>query len=177
MQGEEVHVSQIGPVSTNARRFGADEITFAALLLLSIIGMGVSDFSTQYGLTYWLVMLPLFAAASIFTGWFRARRDGQTVAGIIWRQTFHWGAAALAVYLVYVFERTGRVNDEDAGLVTLLVLALTTFLAGVHFDWRLALLGLVLGAAAAAAALIEQFFWVLLIPAVLVGVVSFYWRK
>lgn len=177
MPGDEVHVPTTAPMSAKARRFGAEEITFAVLVLLSIVGIAVSDFSTQYGLTYWMVMVPLFAAASIFSGWFRARGHGQSVAGILWRQAFHWAAAALAVYLIYLFERTGRVNDEDAGLVTLLVLALTTFLAGVHFDWRLALLGLVLGAAAAAAALIEQFFWVLSLPALLVGLVVIYWRK
>ena len=56
-------------------------------------------------------------------------------------------------------------------------LALACFLAGVHFDWRLSLLGVVLGAAAACALLIKEFFWFLLIPALVVGIIAVLWRK
>lgn len=172
-----IETTATASIEAPPRRFGAEELTFAALVLLSIVGIAVSDFSNTYGLTYWLVMVPLFAVASIFTSWFRARKEGLTVAGILWRQIFHWAATALAVYLIYLFTRTGRIPDQEAGLLTLLVLALATFLAGVHFDWRLSLLGVVLGAAAACALLIKEFFWFLLIPALVVGIIAVMWRK
>jgi hypothetical protein len=89
----------------------------------------------------------------------------------------HWSVLILAIYLLYLLQQTGRLNRDDAGLVALLCLAITTFLAGVHFDWRLGVLGVILGAAAACAALIEEFFWILLIPALLAGVVVVLWRR
>jgi hypothetical protein len=120
-------------------------------------------------------MVPIFAGASLFTGWTRARDRGQSIHQILWRQALHWLALALAVYLVFMLEQTGRLNREDAGLVALLALSLTTLLAGVHFDWRLMLLGGVLGVTAACAAFVEEFFWILLLPAVVAGGITLFW--
>jgi hypothetical protein len=139
--------------------------------------MAVADYSASSGLTYWLVMIPLFAAVSFLTGWSRANRTGQKVPAALLRQLLHWGALVLAVYLVYLLERTGRLNREDAGLVAMLSLALTTVLAGVHFDWRLAVLGVALALATAGAALVDEFFWVLLLPTLVVGAALLLWRR
>jgi 4-amino-4-deoxy-L-arabinose transferase-like glycosyltransferase len=165
------------PARPRRRRLEVEEIVVAVLLGLSIIGIGITDFARGQGLRYWLGMVPIFAAASIFASWKRTRSRGGRVTVTLLQQVLHWGALALAVCLVYVFARTGRINNADAGLVALLALALTTFLAGVHFDWRLAVLGAVLGAAAACAALLEQFFWILLLPALAAGAVAVLWRR
>ena len=154
----------------------SERLVFAALLTLSVGGIAIADFSVRFGFYYWLAMVPIFAAASLYTGWTRARDRGESIHQILWRQALHWMALALAVYLVFMLEQTGRLNQEDAGLVALLALALTTLLAGVHFDWRLMLLGGLLGATAACSAFVEEFFWILLIPAVVAGGIAFFWR-
>jgi hypothetical protein len=159
------------------RRFRVEEITLGALVILSIGGIAVADFSSKYGLRYWFAMVPLFAGASILIGWSRARRQGETTLGILGRQALHWSVLPLAVYLVYLLEQTGRLNRDDAGLVALLALAVTTFLAGVHFDWRLGVLGALLGVTAACAALIEEFFWILLIPALIAAAITVLWHR
>ncbi len=163
------------PAATHRNR--AEEIGFGAVLLLTLGGLAIADFSASRGLDYWLMMVPIFAAVSVYTGWKRASGQGQAVGWVMARQLLHWGALALAFYLIFLLERTGRLNREDAGLVAMLTLALTTLLAGVHFDWRLAVLGVLVGVAAACAALVEEFFWVLLIPAVLVGVAVILWQR
>lgn len=167
------------PVQPNqaTRRFKAEEIILGAVAILSIAGIAVADFSSQDGMRYWFVMVPIFAAASVFAGWSRAREQGEAPLAILAKQAFHWLALLLAVYLIYLLQQTGRLNRDDAGLVTLLALALTTFLAGVHFDWRLGVLGVLLGVTAACAALIEEFFWVLLIPALIAGAITILWRR
>ena len=155
---------------------GVEEIAFLALLMLAIGGMAVTDYSARSGLSYWLVVIPLFAAVSIFNGWRRASADGKKVGAVLLSQVLHWGALTLAVVLIYLLERTGRLNREDAGLVALLCLSLTTVLAGIHFDRRLAVLGILLAIGTACAALVEEFFWILLIPTLLAGVVVV-WRR
>ena len=157
------------------QRLPSEKIVFAGLLVLSIGGIAIADFSVRFGLYYWLVMVPIFAGASLFTGWTRARDRGESIHQILWRQALHWLALALAVYLVFMLEQTGRLNREDAGLVALLALSLTTLLAGVHFDWRLMLLGGLLGVTAACAAFVEEFFWILLLPAVVAGGIALFW--
>jgi hypothetical protein len=154
-----------------------EEIGFGVLLLLSLGGIAVSDFSRDWGLTYWLVMVPLFSAASIYSAWTRARSRNERLGRRLWVQLLHWSVLALAVWAIFLFERTGRLNRDDAGLVALLAVALTTILAGVHFDWRLAVLGVLLGLAAGAAAMVEEFFWMLLIPALLLGAAALLWQR
>jgi len=155
---------------------GVEEISFIGLLLLAIGGMAVADYSARSSLSYWLVVIPLFAAVSISNGWRRGREDGKSVSSVLLSQILHWGALVFAVYLIYFLEQTGRLNREDAGLVALLCLSLTTVLAGIHFNWRLAVLGALLAAGTACAALVEEFFWLLLIPAILAGAIVVVWR-
>ena len=156
---------------------GIEEISFIGLLGLAIAGMAVADYSASSGLSYWLVVIPLFGAVSVANGWRRARTRGTSVSSVLLSQVMHWGALVIAVYLIYLLEGTGRLNREDAGLVALLCLSLTTLLAGIHFDWRLAVLGVLLGAGTACAALVDEFFWMLLIPAAIAGVVVVWWRR
>lgn len=134
--------------------------------LISLVGIAITDFSASRSYLYWVAIAPVFAGVSLYAGWARARRAGQTAGDIMLRQLLHWSALPIAVYVVYLMQMTGRLNREDAGLVALLTLALTTFLAGIHFDWRLAVLGVVLAAGALFAALVEEFFWVFLLAAI-----------
>ena len=48
----------------------------------------------------------------------------------------YWGALLVAVQLVYLLVNAGRINFESAGLVILLLLALTTFVQGIYADSR-----------------------------------------
>ncbi|UCE85305.1 MAG: hypothetical protein JSU66_13275 [Deltaproteobacteria bacterium] len=158
------------------RRLSPEEILLAVLVALSLAGVAVMDFSQRYGLWYWLAMAPVFGGVSIYGGWARARRHGESAPAILRVQLLHWITLILAVLLVYVLQQTGRLTDEDAGFVALLALALTTFLAGVHFDWRFCVLGVVLGITLAGAALVTDFFWILLVPALLAGALFVFWK-
>ena len=51
----------------------------------------------------------------------------------------------------------GRLDNENTGLVILLLLALSVFMAGIHLGWRLCLMGGVLGTALVAAAYLEEY--------------------
>lgn len=155
----------------------AEELGFAALLVVSVVGVAIAEFSARWGFSYWVAMVPLFAAASIYTGWKHSAAGREHWRPVLLRQVLHWGALGLAVYLIFLLERTGQLNREDAGLVAMLSLALTSLLAGVHFDWRLAVLGALLGVATACTAFVEEFFWVVLVLAVLAGVVVIVWQR
>jgi hypothetical protein len=160
--------------------FGVEELALIVLLVLSLMGIAMANLSQTYGLWYWLAMVPIFAMASMAAGWRGTRDDGLTTAsrlGRVWRQLLHWASLALLVLLIHWIDVAGRISSKDAGLVALLAFALTTFLAGIHFDWRLMVLGAVLGVAATAAVVVEEFLWAIVVPAVVVGMVVFIWRR
>jgi len=79
--------------------------------------------------------------------------------------------------IVYSLVHTGRINNADAGLILLLLLALTVFLNGAHAGPYFYLLGAMLAVMTITMAYIEQFVWfILVITAIGLGV-AIYWER
>ena len=82
--------------------------------------------------------------------------------------------------LLYLPEVRGVLNDNAAGLTLLTVLALSTFLAGLHTGaWRIVVVGIVLALGVPAAAWLEQSALLLTVEAIVVaGLVGlFLWAR
>jgi hypothetical protein len=136
------------------------------LVLLSGIGIVVSNASTDRGFRYWLWMVPVFGGLSAVAAAYDARRRGHTVAKAVGTEALHWSGLAVAVYLIYLLQRSGRITEDSLGPVALLALALTSYLAGIRADWRFCVVGAILACGVAATALIQHFLWVVALPAV-----------
>jgi len=147
------------------------DIIFVVLIVLSIVGIGIMDFSARYGFWYWLAMVPLFAIASIGLAWQLQKRSHDTRPLLVRRQLLHWSVLVLGILLTFLMLDQGTIDRTGAGFVALLGLTLTTLQAGVHFEWRLAIMGLILAATLAASVLVETFFWALLIPTLIMAVI------
>jgi len=141
---------------------------YMALIALSIGGIAIMDYSAEYGLWYWLAMAVIFGATSVGLAWRNVNQSGETHWHQVRRQALHWLTLIVGLLLVFLMQRFDALDATTSGIVALLMLAVTTVLAGVHFDWRLAVLGLILAATYVAAVVSEGFFWVLLIVAVVV---------
>ncbi len=140
-----------------------DEIVLLFLLIFSGIGVALTDFNPVRGFWFWLALGPLFWAGSVVMEWPRVKAAGASRMKMIWVQIIHWLGFLSAIYLVFLLNSTGRLNSADFGLVALLILALSAFLAGVHGDWRISLVGIFLGIAAACVALFEEYLWLIVI--------------
>ena len=104
-----------------------------------------------------------------------ARAEGAGLAEIMRKQILHWSALGVAVTAIYFLR--DKITDDGASLLTLLALALTTFLAGVHFDARMLVLGTLLGLAAVVGAFVPQLLWAIATPALIAGVVAIVWYR
>jgi len=159
------------PVTDAPRQqFHTRRIVFIALVALSVIGIGVMDFSEKFALWYWLSMAPIFAGASLALTWKTAHQHDATAGRHIRRQLFHWLVLVVALLLVFLMQKYGTLAPGSAGLMALLMLAITCLLAGVHFEWRMAVLGGILTMTFIAGVFVESFFWILLVPAI-IGIV------
>jgi uncharacterized membrane protein HdeD (DUF308 family) len=150
------------------RLFGLYEIILIMLILLAIIGIGITDFSPAESHRYWFAMVPVFAGACLILEWSRARGKGQKWSTILRTQLLLWLGLLLAVRLAYLLLHTGRLDNENTGLIILLLLALTTFFAGIHLGWRLFIVGIFLGLALIGATYLEEFVWIFLFIAIVV---------
>lgn len=162
-----------------AKKIGIAEAILITLMALTAIGIGITNFMPVRSFWFWAAMAPVFGAVSIYLGWSKARQRGEGFSRIIRVQLLHWAGLLAAIILIfYLFEPTGRITNNQLALTTLLALALTTFLAGVHFDWRFMLVGIVLGVSVAGAAVVEEFLWMIAIPIVVaLALIIFWWKR
>ncbi|NOT86374.1 MAG: hypothetical protein HOP02_16680 [Methylococcaceae bacterium] len=151
---------------------------FMVLLLLSLLGVAISDISPVKSHAYWLIMMVLFAGTAILANVIEGDddNDGVELKKEITQQILHWLGGFVAVMIVYGFYHTGRLTPEATGLVVLLILALTTYLDGIRLGWRFSFAGVFLGIMAVFAAYIEEYMWQILIFAIGIITFSYYWE-
>ncbi len=159
------------------RFLGIYEIVIIVLIALSIIGIGITDFSPADSYKYWVAMVPLFCGACLILEWSRVRGKGYKWTTILRTQLLHWAGLLVAVRLVFEMLHKGRLDNENTGLVILLLLALSIFLAGIHLGWRLCLVGGFLGAALVAATYLEEYVWILVIIAAVILAIVFLLKR
>ncbi|MDX2472449.1 MAG: hypothetical protein QNL91_01970 [Candidatus Krumholzibacteria bacterium] len=147
---------------TLKRYLGPDGDIIILLAVLAIVGIGITDFSPTLSHWYWLAMVVVVGIACVVMEWSRARKKGHGVAAILKNETLNWLSVLIAVNLVYFLFHSGRLDDENTGLVILLILALATFLAGLRLGWRLCILGTFLGGVLILATYLEEFLWIVL---------------
>jgi hypothetical protein len=138
-----------------------DLIVGLAMIGLAFVGFALTDAADRLGRDYWLICVVLFALASLWMFWHH-RKEGFRFWPLVGRLLIHWAGALGAIFLIYGFVGTGRIDENSAGLIGALTLGLTTYLAGVHGSWRLLAIGVAIGLGTVAAAFVEQFIWVLL---------------
>lgn len=104
----------------------------------------------------WLALVPLYFAVCVWQGWSHAKRANAT-GRLLLTQGLHWLAFVGAMTVVMTQSVRGLMSDDALGLMLLMLLALGTFVAGVH-AWSLpiCLTGLVLALAAMVVGWIEQ---------------------
>lgn len=148
------------------RKVLLEALAALVLLALAFAGIAASDVSAAGTQGYWTLITVIFALAAFAIDWQHSGRDFRGSRSTL-RLGLHWLGVFAAIQLVYVFIASGRLANADTGLVNGLILALGTFLCGVHVNWRLMVLGLALGLATGTVAYVEQYLWVLLGLAVL----------
>lgn len=149
-------------------------IELSALLtafILSVIGIGITDFRPMVSYRYWGAMTLILAVSGMVIGWARQQKRGLPVKDMFLTQFVHWGATFGTVAGMYMLLSSGRLNYENTGLVVLMTLALATVLDGYRVSWSFGSLGVMMYVTALLGAYIEQYIWVVLIMIICTAVV------
>ena len=159
------------------RKILIDEIIFFLILMLSIIGVAITDYAPAASWAYWIFMVAVLCVSALVIEKTLAQYKDCSFTRLLLTQLVHWGATLLAIILSLVFVKTGRITYEGSGLVILLILALSTFLDGQHVGWRFYLAGIFLGITAVLTAYVEEFIWILILVAFVGLVVAVFIEK
>jgi hypothetical protein len=136
------------------------------LLIISFFAIASSDVSALKTRPYWSVLVVVYGVVAFVVDRLysdHSLRNPRTTVNIV----LHWLGVFIAIQLVYFFVSSGRMANADMGLTNGLILALGTFLSGVHGNWRMFVTGLALGLATAGVAFVEEYLWFLAGVAVL----------
>lgn len=161
---------------TAKSRFQIEEAILILLLILSLVGIGITDYSPADGYGYWLIMVIIFAIFAILIGWLQSKHRADDFKLILREQSIHWATSFLAVGGVFLIHQPGRIGEDDAGLIILLILSLATMLDGLRVGWRFSLVGLFLWASAIIAAYTQHFLWIEMLIAILIVLGTIFWE-
>jgi hypothetical protein len=152
------------------------ELPYVVVLVLTLLGVAYTSVTRRPTIVYWEFLVIVTAAACIWGGW-RYAPDRKAKVRLIGSQALHWLAFFVAMNLVLLPSVQNMLNADATGLAILLLLALGTFVAGVHIPaWQVCVLGLVMGLFVPGIAWIEEAALIVLLALVaLIGVGALFW--
>ena len=150
-------------------------LVVGVLGILVMIGLFLSNYSSEKARFYWCAMFPVFGIACLAHELAAGRAYEIALWRILMRQTLHWIGPIVAVKILFMQHARGQMANDTVALIIILLLAVTCFLAGVHFDSSFYWVSAFLAMAAVIGTEIETYLWfviVLLLIAIAIAVLS-----
>jgi hypothetical protein len=148
------------------------ELPYVVVLILTLVGVAYASFSRQSMVGYWEFLAPVIGLLCVILGW-PAAPDKAARFRLVWTQALHWLAFLVAMNLLLLSGVATLLSPDATGLTILTLLALGTFVAGVHIQaWQVCILGMVMGLGVPAIAWIERSALLLLLAVVALAAVG-----
>jgi hypothetical protein len=143
-------------------------VVAGVLTLLSAIGLLLTNYNAATALSYWSLMFPAFGLVALWLVVTRSERT-ENVALTAVRVAAHWLGPLIALRLLFLQLHRGQMDADAVGATTLLLLAVTSFLAGIYQDRLFFLAAALLALGTFVATEIEAYIWLVVIIAILAG--------
>ena len=131
------------------------------LSVLVMIGLFLTNVSHLHARYYWSAMFPIFGIVSLWHELSGPNRNPGPLWKRILRQVLHWLGPIVAVQIIFLQLARGQMDADAVALVTLLILAVTCFMAGVHMDRSFYWVSAALAFAAVVGTEVEAYLWML----------------
>ena len=153
---EESSASEASTRATGLRAIVARELPYLLVLALALFGVAYTSFARTPITLYWIFLAPFIGIICVVSRW-RVAADREQRMRLMWSQGLHWLAVLAAIELTFVADVDRMMNSDATSLVTLTVLALGAFTAGVNIaSWRICLVGALLAFSVPAIAWLQQ---------------------
>ncbi|GAA0405372.1 hypothetical protein GCM10009133_12500 [Cocleimonas flava] len=160
-------------------RIFISEAILSILLILCFVGIAYTDVVGALSINFWLWMIPVFAVAAIILEWSRYIKGDIDGFHFIRQQILHWTAVFIAVKVIFILLQLGRLPNNATAFVLMMVMSLSTFLAGIYIGWRFLVLGVFIAIATIIAAYLETYVWILIPVVIFIVAMGIYmgWRE
>ena len=136
------------------------------LTLLSAIGLLLTNYRPATALNYWSIMFPTFGVVALWQV-ISNRAAGENVGLAALRVAAHWLGPLIALRLLFLQLHRGQMDADAVGATTLLLLAVTSFLAGIYQDRLFFFAAAILALGTVVATEIEAYIWLIVIVGLL----------
>lgn len=147
-------------------------LVVGALSMMVMLGLFLSNYSSQKSHDYWFAMFPIFGIGCFAHELAAGRAYEVALWRIIVRHVLHWLGPIVAVEILFLQHARGQMSTDAVALTVILMLAITSFLAGVHFDSSFYWISAVLIFAALIGTEIETYLWLVVVLLVLAGAIA-----
>lgn len=132
------------------------DLPYIVMLSMAVLGIGLVTFTGEPFGFYWELLTPVYCGICIYVGWRNAHTRHERIK-LIWTQILHWAAFLVAMWLIYSPALRSLVDVNATGLNLMTLLALATFVAGVHAEaWQICVVGIILAIFVPAMAIIQR---------------------
>ena len=132
------------------------DLPYIVMLSTAVLGIGIVTFTGQAVAFYWEFLTPVYCAICIYIGW-RHTETTHERTRLVWTQILHWAAFLFGMWLIYSPPLRQLIDVNAAGLNLMVLLAVATFVAGVHAAaWQICVVGIILGLFVPAVAIIQR---------------------
>lgn len=121
-------------------------LTGSSLLFICFIGACCIEAHPQTFLLYTQVMSLLCALVSFWLCWFLDKKNSLPSHASLWHHFLHWLGTLISLYAITILITDGLLSAHQAGIISMMILSLALFIAGVHSETLFMLLGITLGA-------------------------------
>src|SRR5262249_15524515 len=149
------------PMFSVPRSWKVAFIVAGVMVVLAMIGVSLADSGSAAAPVYWIALVPVFGVLCVGTAWTHHHSEGRRVH--VNRQVLHWLGGARALMLGFLLRKTGVESGEAAGLTALLLLALGSYLAGIHLEWMFVMVGLFLTLALFIVTYTQGYLWLFIV--------------
>jgi hypothetical protein len=145
-----------------------------ALGVLIMVGLFLANYSPRSADWYWSTMFPVFGLVCLGHQLAAGNTHGIPAWQLPLQQALHWLGPIVAVRIIFLQLARGQMAADSVALMILLVLAVTAYLAGIHFDRSFVWVSIILALAALGGTEVETYLWLVVVIAVLlIGLVVF----
>lgn len=141
----------------------------AIMIVLSFIGLVLTNIRASGGWVYWQVVVVIFALSALWLSWYLHRKKETLSPVTLWHEVLHWIGLIGAVFLITFLVQNGLLGRFEASLSVLTMTALAIYLAGIYIESWFLYTGIALGLFVAIVAFIEEYLYALSIPLLLVS--------
>jgi predicted lipid-binding transport protein (Tim44 family) len=152
-----------------------DRLPYIVVMIMAVLGVAYTSMSGRPLYGYWEFLAIAIGLACIAIGW-RQTSDPAARRRLVVTQSLHWLAFLIAMTILLLPGVNTFLNGPATGLALMLLLALGTFVAGVHVSADIAVLGIALALTVPAMAWLKQSALMLVLIGLVIGALMVVFR-